>query len=668
VTVRLGDTPRVPRALAVVAALVVVVTTGMALLGGQTTGVSWDEPYHVERLTNYQDHGWYLSNNEMIDDGPGPWATSRYVYAPVAMLLIQGWAEIGGDGAAGVSSAAGAVADRHQAVVLLGLVCVAAVGVIGRVLFRSFGWGLVAASMLAAFPLWTGQEMFNIKDVPVATGYTLATLGLVLLGQRLSAVAAVTGFVSLTGGVILAVGTRPGIAPGIVAGSLVLLLFSAWRDRVQDLRTGRGLLCRLGVLVGSALAAWAALAAIYPRAFADPFSTLTNATEASSRFRGSGGARSYLPIHLLLDPPLLMVVLVLAGSALFFVRLRTMRTAGDELVGIAVVGAQAGAVPLAAVLSSAYLYNGLRQVLFVLPALAVLATYFVVELVRSTRRDADDRRALAVVVTLVSVALVLPVIGQARLFPYNYTQRGVLLEALGVTAELDYWRTSVRELASEVPLGGRVVCSPYWLDGNAQRFGFDGSHDCASDPVGPLSPYRGSRPDGPTLAPDEFYAVSALAQAPPPNCRLVGSVTRTVVLDPVRMSHVARCRLEFPVLGSGTTSFERFPERWGFLFDGWSPRPDGVGAALTGTEASLRFRLDPALRKAPIELTMAVDYAAGLEVLVDGEPVPLRRVGQSVGQEYVATLDRPSDEVVELTLTTDEPRAILRWLEAAPAG
>ena len=382
---------------------------------------------------------------------------------------------------------------------------------------------------------------------------------------------------SLTGGVILAVGTRPGIAPGIVAGSLVLLLFSAWRDRVQDLRTVRGLLCRLGVLVGSALAAWAALAAIYPRAFADPFSTLTNATEASSRFRGSGGARSYLPIHLLLDPPLLMVVLVLAGSALFFVRLRTMRTAGDELVGIAVVGAQAGAVPLAAVLSSAYLYNGLRQVLFVLPALAVLATYFVVELVRSTRRDADDRRALAVVVTLVSVALVLPVIGQARLFPYNYTQRGVLLEALGVTAELDYWRTSVRELASEVPLGGRVVCSPYWLEGNAQRFGFDGSHDCASDPVGPLSPYRASRPDGPTLAPDEFYAVSALAQAPPPNCRLVGSVTRTVVLDPVRMSHVARCRLEFPVLGSGTTTFERFPERWRFPLRRLVPAPGRCG-------------------------------------------------------------------------------------------
>ena len=73
---------------------------------------------------------------------------------------------------------------RHLGVVAIGLVGVAAVAAIGRLVLRPWRWGLVAAAVLAAIPMWTGHEMFNVKDVPVATGHTLCTLGLLLFVQR----------------------------------------------------------------------------------------------------------------------------------------------------------------------------------------------------------------------------------------------------------------------------------------------------------------------------------------------------------------------------------------------------------------------------------------------------------------------------------------------------
>ena len=45
--------------------------------------------------------------------------------------------------------------------------------VIGRLLLRTWSWGLVCGAALVAVPMWTGHAMVNIKDIPVATGYTL---------------------------------------------------------------------------------------------------------------------------------------------------------------------------------------------------------------------------------------------------------------------------------------------------------------------------------------------------------------------------------------------------------------------------------------------------------------------------------------------------------------
>ena len=71
-------------------------------------------------------------------------------------------------------------------VVVIGLAAggLAAVVATGRMLMRTWSWGLVAGAVLVAIPVWTGHAMFNVKDVPVAIGYAVFTCGLVLGAAR----------------------------------------------------------------------------------------------------------------------------------------------------------------------------------------------------------------------------------------------------------------------------------------------------------------------------------------------------------------------------------------------------------------------------------------------------------------------------------------------------
>ena len=86
----------------------------------------------------------------------------------------------GNDSSGEVSSSASAHAVRHLIVALIALL--AGVGSPPTVwaLTRSWRFGVWGAAALFAIPAWTGQALFNVKDVPAAAGYTLVTAGLVV--------------------------------------------------------------------------------------------------------------------------------------------------------------------------------------------------------------------------------------------------------------------------------------------------------------------------------------------------------------------------------------------------------------------------------------------------------------------------------------------------------
>ena len=202
-------------------------------------GVSTDEPAHVDRYENLHERGWYLLDDDFDGDEPGSWVTDEYVYGPVFTQLMHVTNRVVGlDPPAALGTSVEAYAGRHLVVGLCGLLGVFAVAAIGRRLLGSWSWGLVAAATLMAIPMWPGLSMFDFKDVPAATGYTLVTLGLVELlfvqeaGWKRTAWPAVT----LAAGLVLAIGVRPGLWPGLAASVLVAALFTtAARPRATDL-------------------------------------------------------------------------------------------------------------------------------------------------------------------------------------------------------------------------------------------------------------------------------------------------------------------------------------------------------------------------------------------------------------------------------------------------
>ena len=611
---------RVPRALFVVSIAVLAAVGAMVVVGALRTGIAWDETYHVDRLRHYLTMGWFLTGNNLERGAPGPWVHDTYVYGPVAMLLLHLVSIVAGSPSETVAATAHAYAVRHAGVAAIGFIGTGAALVSAALLLRSMRWGVVAGAMVAAIPAWAGHSMFNIKDTPVATGYTLFTLGLLILvtaietGHR----GRITlGLLCSLLGTVLAVGTRPGIWPGLASSALIFAILQAVRQR----RWPRRLYINLAMLSVTLGMAGLVLLFIYPAAFSRPGVALLRSATASSRYRGGAqGNWAYFPAHMLTDVPLLIGlssgvgVLVAIGR---FWRHRFQWEVQDAQIVLVLV--QAFWLPILAMVRESDLYNGLRQLLFILPALAILATYGIHAAL--ARLEGPDRRVWRHAVTaVVSTGLAVAVLLQGQLFPYNYTYFNLVATMAGVEPESDYWRTSVRELAPTIPSGGRVVCSPYWLDNKAQRFNFDGSFDCASDPVGPLAPYNALRRPSTEvpLGPTEFWAVIERTPRVPDNCTVVSSVTRGMGLARVVMSYVARCSLPFAEVPTSGVRFDRSFASWAYLLSGWANAPYG-GVRIRGGNAGIALRIPADWRGVDrVRITLVGQRLLGLRMTANG--------------------------------------------------
>ena len=277
-----------PWPVLVIAAVILTINISMVFVGGWTTGVSWDEPYHVERLQNYFDHGWYLLSEYLENGAPAPWVQDTYVYAPVTALVGHAVAVLlRREGLTHIAATADAYAARHLAVGLIAVLGLAAVAGIVRLLFQSWRWGLLAAATMSAIPLWTGHGMFNIKDTPVATGYTFVTLGLILLstlGVFTSRRLRYTAITTITCGVVVSVGTRPGIWPALAGSVLVMFVATLWSDaqRTTFKRSLGKIAMRAAMILAALISSYLILLVIYPNAFSTPLEVARRAATESA--------------------------------------------------------------------------------------------------------------------------------------------------------------------------------------------------------------------------------------------------------------------------------------------------------------------------------------------------------------------------------------------------
>ncbi|MFM7145280.1 MAG: pentapeptide repeat-containing protein, partial [Actinomycetales bacterium] len=321
----------------------------------------------------------------------------------------------------------------------------------------------------------------------------------------------------------------------------------------------------------------------------------------SAKFGGQGGADvqvtlasalGYLPSWLRLQLPIGVMLLALVGSVLVAVLiLRSIRAFADtrilqwRTVGLVAVGAQLLVLPLGAALARSNVYDGVRQFLFIVPPLALLATFGVVALLMLAARPTVARSAWAAVAwAMVGVSVLLPVLDQWRLFPYNYTYANETASPLNDRLPTDYWRTSMRELVPLVPADGATACNFDPLILGLVPI------DCAN--AGQVSPYldtRGTASIGVSVPPGKYLYLASnrgrSAPAPESGCSVVDQVTRTLHGEEVVMAYVAVCEAPCVIQEAASCAGKSLK---GANLDGWNLRgSDFSGADFTGASLVL---------------------------------------------------------------------------------
>lgn len=548
---------------------VLAITTIIAFAGAVTVGVTWDEGAHVNILRTYFETGWHTAA-PLINGAPDPaFFLGTYVYGPISELLPHMVAVITGSEQwwSVVSDSSDAYAARHVGVVVQGLIGVLAVGGGVGLIARSWRWGLVGAAILASIPLWTGHEMFNIKDTPPATGYVLFTTGVLgLLDSRYfrDRTIRIGSLLAITLGLVMAIGGRTGLTVLFVltlpSALLILWLLGARGGRTlrRELRIPRRLIEGLAAF----FVAYLALVLVYPNAFLNPVevgikSLLDSALFPMNEAQLTNGVWmvqpvgwTYLPTWfaaqlplLVLIPALGVVVWWIAALLRGLVDRRTPESSRWLTGQISPIVAQAFAAPLAAIIGSSTLYNGTRQMLFVIPAAAMLAAIGLSMLWSwLARRHASGARfsiARTGFWLAVSAGLIVPVLAQIQLFPYGYTYYNgpAALKPIDGNWPTDYWRASGRELLHRLPPTGPVSCGYEQL----MKGEF---YPCDEQPMfTPFLNERGKNAIDVALQPNQYWFLRenlGLLEMPP-GCTLVESITRPLLWQSVTIGQIAVC-------------------------------------------------------------------------------------------------------------------------------
>ena len=554
---------QMPRWLAWLSLVVVASGVVMLMVGAWVSGVTWDEKTHVLMLQTFLDQGWNVTPDALVDGNPDPnYIWGVYVYGPVAELVAHGvTAAMGLESLGTLEYTPLAYAGRHIAIAIMATVGIAAAGLTVRVITRSWRFAALASAVLASVPLWVGHGMFNIKDLPVATGVTIASLGIVVLvmggiGKRSN----LWGALALTIGAILAAGTRAAIGVPIAASLVIaaLTLFAVLRFTNSSWRlAARTATELLAWGVGALVAAYVALTAIYPKAFWNPFELAWQAVVVSGRFpfdepvltSGTWMEQpppwTYLPLWFAAQLPLL----VLAGATAFialwvigFLGVRSQLIPGMNprtLAATSVLLAQMLLVPAVAIAGQSTIYNGSRQFLFVIHADAIVTTISIWIAAGAVDGIGKQRWVSKVLWGAVVLGLVAPVLTQVRLFPYNYVALNAVASLQPVEGHwpTDYWRASSRELMLRLPAEGVESCA--YEQARAGE-----PHACSQEPMfAPFLDSRGADAKAGVLAPGELWVVRENQGRTdvPPQCRIHDEITRPLWGQRIIIGQIMAC-------------------------------------------------------------------------------------------------------------------------------
>jgi hypothetical protein len=319
--------------------------------------------------------------------------------------------------------------------------------------------GLIAILLLATCPLYYGHMFMNPKDVPFAVAMALLLLGLVRAFAEYPRPKPTT--VALFGiGLGLTIGARViGGMAGLYAAAAVALVFIVETHgtgvRVAGARLGGFILTLLPGLV----LAYLVMGLVWPWSVVEPLNPLRSLEYFSVFFEKPwkelfAGAllavpdmpRSYLPTLLALQMPEVFLVLTLAGTALAFVAAARRDVPLPRRAGLLLLAVAATLPVVVAVATRPAMYNGIRHFAFITPPLAALGGLAGARLFAWLGRY--GRSATVAGSVALGVAFALPVVGFARLHPYQYTHFNHIAGGVpGADGRYmrDYWGLSFRQ-------------------------------------------------------------------------------------------------------------------------------------------------------------------------------------------------------------------------------
>ena len=426
-----------------------IAVAGWSLAHG---GIGWDSRGDTEAavVTRSVDSSWTLARAyASVPFGNEFYGVFLQQFADALHLLFSGTTTFPG------ADDPAAYVYQGLANVILSVLSVTALAIAVGVAFRSVLAGAFLWSLTLSTPLWLGMSHVDFKDMPLASGLTLVTAGLTfscsISPPRWSLI---VGVVLCGSGGAIALASRPGSLPLLTAlavGSAISVFAIGRSGKVRALPTE---VAAGAALAGALVFTWAT----NPIARIDMPKWLENSTAVARSFPWNSTIRTagrdvrstdlplwYVPAWIGAQLPLLTLAAVLGGAGLLIVIL-IRQTAAERLrtaLPLVPIALQGIVLPVATVASGAVLYDGIRHLLYMLPALMAIPA---VALATLDRRLRASRRGVLLPLVAVVVAAT-SLFASIRWAPYAYAFVNPVAGRNTDTRdwELDYWGVSARE-------------------------------------------------------------------------------------------------------------------------------------------------------------------------------------------------------------------------------
>ena len=428
------------------ALMVFLIAIVLVLITFQDYGVTWDEDVH----------NWY-----------GVFVLNYYVSGFTDLRSLH-WLDLYNYGAVFDATAAvlnkispfGTYETRHLFNGLVGIVGLIGTWKLGRALGGPRA-GFIALLFLALTPNYYGQMFNNPKDIPFAAGSVWSIYFFVRLLPALPRPP-----LSL----VLKLGLACGLTLGVRVGGLLLPaylglllgLYALWRGlETQQWKTflAEGLLCLGRVYLPALLVAYPVMLVFWPWAqwspIEHPLSALATFSHQTFPFRTLFAGHyfpatdlpwTYLPVHILLALPELILVLLVASPfvAIWYLR-RNARNLDRTVVLSRFLVAFAILFPVGyAVAIKAVLFDGMRHFIFVLPLIAAIAALVADRALDRFSTLRLRRTALGALALYGSIQIAI----MMQLHPDEYVYYNAFIggtEGAQGLFKLDYWANSYAE-------------------------------------------------------------------------------------------------------------------------------------------------------------------------------------------------------------------------------